>query len=63
MLRKILTEKFELDPASLVQNIYHSLENIEQQLQEEIINKQALIDRCAAETKTISHDGFGPVRD
>jgi peptidoglycan hydrolase CwlO-like protein len=53
MLRKILTENFEVDPASLVQNIYHSLETIQQQLQEEIINKQAIIDRCAAETKSL----------
>jgi peptidoglycan hydrolase CwlO-like protein len=53
MLRKILTENFEVDPVSLVQNIYHSLETIQQQLQEEIINKQAIIDRCAAETKSL----------
>src|SRR5215218_8570686 len=53
MLRKILTENFEIDPALMVQNIYHSLETIQQKLQEEIINKQTLIDGLNAEIKLL----------
>ena len=53
MLRKILTENYEADQAQLVLNIYHSLETIQQQLQDEIINKQALIDSCSAEIKSL----------
>jgi chromosome segregation ATPase len=53
MLRKLLTENFEIDPALMVQNIYHSLETIQQKLQEEIINKQTLIDGLNAEIKLL----------
>ena len=53
MLRKILTENYEIDQAHLVQNIYRSLEEIQQKLQEEIINKQTIIDSYAGEIKTL----------
>src|SRR5215217_3106455 len=53
MLRKILTENYEVDQVLLVQNIYQSLETIQQQLQEEIINKQTVIDGCNIEVKLL----------
>ena len=53
MLRKLLTENFEVDQARLVENIYHSLETIQQQLQEEIINKQTIIDNYTKEVETL----------
>jgi len=53
MLRKILTENYEVDQVLLVQNIYQSLETIQQQLQEEIINKQTVIDGCDIEVKLL----------
>ena len=53
MLRKLLTENYEVDQALLVQNIYRSLETIQQQLQEEIINKQTIIDGCNTEIKLL----------
>lgn len=53
MLRKILTENYEVDQAQLVQHIYRSLEAIQQQLEEEISNKQTIIDDCYTEIKTL----------
>jgi uncharacterized coiled-coil protein SlyX len=53
MLRKILTENYEIDQAQLVQNIYHSLEDIQQKLEDEISNKQTIIDNYAHEIKTL----------
>jgi len=46
MLRKILTENYEVDQAQLVQYIYRSLEDIQQKLEDEIAYKQAIIDSC-----------------
>jgi len=53
MLRKLLTENFEVDQPQLVQHIYRSLEDIQQKLQEDIINKQAIIDSCNNDIKTL----------
>src|SRR6476620_11789180 len=44
MLRKILTENYEVDQAQLVQYIYRSLEDIQQKLEDEITHKQAIIE-------------------
>jgi uncharacterized coiled-coil protein SlyX len=44
MLRKLITETYETDQAGLVENIYQSLKEIQQKLEEEIINKQTIID-------------------
>lgn len=46
MLRKLLTENYEIDQAQLIQNIYRSLEGLHQKLEAEIINKQSIIDGC-----------------
>lgn len=46
MLRKLLTENYEIDQARLAEHIYRSLEAIQEKLQEEIINKQAIIESC-----------------
>lgn len=53
MLRKILTENYEVDQAQLVQHIYRSLEDIQQKLQEEVVNKQAIIENCTAEINAL----------
>jgi len=53
MLRKLLTENFEVDQPQLVQHIYRSLEDIQQKLQEDIINKQAIIDSCNNDIKIL----------
>lgn len=53
MLRKILTENYEVDQAQLVQNIYRSLEDIQQKLEEDIANKQTIIDVCSNEIKLL----------
>jgi uncharacterized coiled-coil DUF342 family protein len=44
MLRKLITETYEADRTQLVENIYTSLKEIQQKLEEEIVNKQAVID-------------------
>jgi chromosome segregation ATPase len=46
MLRKLITETYETDRAGLVEDIYKSLKEIQQKLEEEIINKQTIIDGC-----------------
>lgn len=46
MLRKLITETYETDRAGLVENIYQSLKEIQQKLEEEIINKQTIIESC-----------------
>ena len=53
MLRKLLTENYDLDQGQLVQNIYRSLEQIQQKLEDEISNKQLVIDSCNAEVKAL----------
>lgn len=53
MLRKILTENYEADQAQLVQNIYRSLEGIQQQLEEEVTHKQTIINGCSEEIKLL----------
>jgi chromosome segregation ATPase len=53
MLRKVLTENYEVNQAQLVQHIYRSLEGIQQQLEEEVLNKQTIIDGCAQEIKAL----------
>lgn len=63
MLRKLLTETYEIDQAQLAQNIYRSLEGLHQKLEEEIVNKQAIIDGCNTEitqlrTQVILKDQF-----
>lgn len=49
MLRKILTESYEVDQAQLVQYIYRSLEDIGQKLSDEVAYKQVIIDNCHQE--------------
>jgi uncharacterized coiled-coil protein SlyX len=53
MLRKVLIENYEVDQAQLVLSIHRSLEEIQQKLQNEIVNKQAIIDGCSNEIKTL----------
>jgi uncharacterized coiled-coil protein SlyX len=42
----MITETYETDRAGLVEDIYKSLKEIQQKLEEEIINKQTIIDGC-----------------
>jgi uncharacterized protein involved in exopolysaccharide biosynthesis len=49
MLRKLITETYEADKTQLVENIYVSLKEIRQKLEEEIANKQAVIDGYSKE--------------
>lgn len=44
MLRKILTENYEVDQSQLVLQIHRSLEAIQQKLEDEIAYKQTIID-------------------
>src|SRR3712207_1026913 len=53
MLRKVLTGNYEVDQVQLVQHIYSSLEDIQQKLEAEISNKQAIIDSYSTEIKTL----------
>jgi uncharacterized coiled-coil protein SlyX len=53
MLRKLITETYETDRAGLVENIYQSLKEIQQKLEEEILNKQTIIDSCTTEINTL----------
>jgi uncharacterized coiled-coil protein SlyX len=53
MLRKVLTENYELDQTQVVQNIYTSLEEIRQKLESEITYKQTIIDGCGNEIKLL----------
>ncbi len=53
MLRKVLTDNYEVNQAQLVQHIYRSLEGIQQQLEEEVLNKQTIIDGCTQEIKAL----------
>lgn len=53
MLRKILTENYEVDQAQLVLNIYRALEEIQQKLEDEIAYKQTIIDNYANELKVL----------
>jgi uncharacterized coiled-coil protein SlyX len=53
MLRKVLTENYEVDQAKVVQNIYRTLEEIQQKLEEEITHKQAIIDGYGNEIKML----------
>jgi chromosome segregation ATPase len=53
MLRKVLIENYEVNQAQLVQHIYRSLEGIQQQLEEDVLNKQTIIDGCTQEIKAL----------
>jgi len=53
MLRKILTENYEVDQAQVVLHIYRSLEEIQQKLQDDIAHKQTIIDNGVAEIKML----------
>lgn len=53
MLRKLLIENYEVDQAQLVQHIYRSLEDIQQKLEDEIANKQTIINGCTNEIKLL----------
>lgn len=53
MLRRVLTENYEVDQAQLVQHIHRSLEGIQQQLEQEILHKQAIIEGCNGEIKLL----------
>lgn len=53
MLRKLLTENYEIDQALLVQHIHRSLEDIQQKLETEITYKQAIIEECTKEIKLL----------
>jgi len=53
MLRKLLTENYDSDQAQVVLNIYHSLEEIQQKLEDELGNKQAIIDSYNNEINTL----------
>lgn len=44
MLRKLLTEKNETEQNGLVENIYRSLKDLQQKLEEEIVSKQKTIE-------------------
>jgi chromosome segregation ATPase len=51
MLRKLLSESYEVDQARLAEHIYRSLEDIRQKLETEISNKQKIIDSYTSEIK------------
>jgi len=53
MLRKVLTENYEADQAQVVLNIYRSLEDIQQRLEDEITHKQTIIETCSNEIKIL----------
>lgn len=53
MLRKVLTENYEINSAELVLNIYHSLEEIQQKLETELAHKQAIIESCHQELNVL----------
>lgn len=53
MLRKVLTQNYEADQAQLMLNIYRSLEEIQQKLEDEIVNKQAIINSYNNEITTL----------
>ena len=53
MLRKLLTENYEADQAQFVLTIYRALEEIQQKLEDEIVNKQAIIDNYNNEINTL----------
>jgi uncharacterized coiled-coil protein SlyX len=53
MLRKVLTGNYDIDQAQLMLNIYQSLEGIQQKLEDEISHKQAIIEICSNEIKTL----------
>jgi len=53
MLRKVLTENYGADQAQVVLNIYRSLEDIQQRLEDEITHKQTIIETCSNEIKML----------
>ncbi len=53
MLRKILSENYEVDQAQLAQNIFRSLEDIKLKLEDEIANKQTIVEGCTTEIKVL----------
>lgn len=53
MLRKILTENYEIDQAQFVQHIYRSLEELHQKMESELAHKQTIVDKYAHEIKTL----------
>ena len=53
MLRKLLTENYEIDQARLAEHIYRSLEDIKQRLEDEVANKQGIIENYSNEIKSL----------
>lgn len=53
MLRKLLTDKYQADQAPIVEDIFASLQVIQQKLEEELASKQKVIDGSWEEIKTL----------
>lgn len=53
MLRKIITEKYQADQAPLIEDIFLSLQVIQQKLEEELTAKQKIIESNWEEIKTL----------
>lgn len=53
MLRKIITEKYQADQAPLVEDIFLSLQVIQQKLEEELTAKQKIIESNLEEIKVL----------
>lgn len=62
MLRKLLTENYEIDQARLVEHIYRSLEDIQQKLEEEISHKQTIVEGYSIEIIALRAQAAGKDR-